>query len=88
LALELLQRKSCVESLGTYKKLSPAQYHALREKGAPKVIIPMMCILTIKPDEMLNPFRAKSQIVVLGNYKDCVWSKLDKYTPVLHPDTM
>jgi hypothetical protein len=47
-----------------------------------------MCILTIKLDEMLNPFRAKSQIVVLGNHEDCVWSKLNKYAPVLCPDTM
>jgi hypothetical protein len=47
-----------------------------------------MCILTIKPDEMLNPFRAEYQIVVLGNHEDCVWSKLDKYAPVLRPDTM
>jgi hypothetical protein len=30
-----------------------------------------MCVLTIKKDEMLNPLRAKSHIVVLGNHEDC-----------------
>ncbi len=34
-----------------------AQYRALREKGAPKAI-PTMCVLTIKPDEMMRPHRA------------------------------
>jgi hypothetical protein len=70
-----------------YERLSLAQYHALHEKGAPKAIL-TMCVLTIKLDEMLNPFRAKSWIVVFGNHDDCVWSKLDKYAPVLRPDTM
>jgi hypothetical protein len=47
-----------------------------------------MCVLTIKPDEMMNPNHAKSHIVVLGNYEDRIWLKLDKYAPVLHPDTV
>ncbi len=81
------EEKHGIESLGTYKKLSLAQYHALHEKGAPKAI-PTMSVLTIKPDEMLNPFRAKSRIVVLGNHGDCVWSKSEKYAPVHCLDTM
>jgi hypothetical protein len=48
----------------------------------------MMCVLTIKPDEILNCHQAKSRIVVLGNHGDCLWSKLDTYAPVLCPDTL
>jgi hypothetical protein len=80
-------RKSSIETLGTYEKVSLAQYCALRETGAPKAT-PTMCILTIKLDEMLNPFRAKAQIVVLGNHEDFIWSKSENYAPVLCPDTV
>jgi hypothetical protein len=49
-----------------------------------------MCVLTIKPDEMMNPHRAKSCIVVLGNgnHEDQIWTKPEKYAPVLRPGTM
>ena len=47
-----------------------------------------MCVLTIKPDEMLQPHRAKYRIVVLGNHEDRIWTKSDKYAPVLGPDTL
>jgi hypothetical protein len=47
-----------------------------------------MCVLTIKPDEMLIPHWTKSRIVVLGNYEDQSWSKSDKYAPVFCPDTL
>jgi hypothetical protein len=56
-------------------------------KGAPRAI-PTMCVLTIKPDEMLRPHRAKARIVVLGNHEDCIWTKSEKYAPVLRPDTL
>ena len=36
----------------------------------------------------MNPLRAKSCIVVLGNHEDRVWTKTEKYAPVLHPDSM
>jgi hypothetical protein len=42
-----------------------------------------MCILTIKPDEMMNPNRAEACIVILGNHEDREWSKKDTHTPVL-----
>jgi hypothetical protein len=48
----------------------------------------MMCALTIKPDELLNPHHAKSRILVLGNYTDCLLSKSDKYALVLRPVTL
>lgn len=59
------------------------QYKDLRlKKGAPKAI-PTMCVLTVKTDENLNPDRAKSRIVVLGNLEDRYWAKSDRYAPVL-----
>jgi hypothetical protein len=47
-----------------------------------------MCILTIKPDKMMNPYCAKSCIVLLKKHKERIWSKSEKYAPVLCPDTM
>jgi hypothetical protein len=47
-----------------------------------------MCVLSIKKDKMFNPFCAKSRIVVLGNHKDRVWTKSEKYAPVLRSDSM
>jgi hypothetical protein len=64
-----------------------AEYHALCEKGAPRAI-PTMCVLTIKKDEMMNPLREKSCIVVLGNHEDRVWTKPEKHAPVLWPDSL
>ncbi len=73
--------------MDTYDTITLAQYRALHEKGALGAI-PTMCVLTIKPDEMINLHRAKSCIVVLENHEERIWSKSDKYTPVLRPDTM
>jgi hypothetical protein len=81
------EEKSGIEFQNTYIKINLAEYHALCAKGAPRAI-PTMCVLSIKKDEMLNPLRAKSRIVVLGNHEDCVWTKSEKYAPVLRPDTM
>ncbi len=36
----------------------------------------------------MNPLRAKLRIVVLGNHEDRVWTKPEKYAPVLRPDSM
>ncbi len=47
-----------------------------------------MCLLTIKKDENLLPLQAKSCIVVLGNHKDWVWSKSDRYAPVLRGNSI
>ena len=81
------EEKSGIQSQDTYDKLTLAEYRSLRAKGAPRAI-PTMCVLTIKKDEMLNPLRAKSRIVALGNHEDRVWSKPEKYAPVLRPDTL
>ena len=87
MAGQFREEKSGIESQTTYIKISLAEYRALREKGAPRAI-PTMCVLSIKKDKMFNPLRAKSRIVVLGNHEDRVWTKPEKYAPVLRPDSM
>ena len=47
-----------------------------------------MCVLTIKKDNNLLPLRAKSRIVVLGNLKERLWSKTDRFAPVLRQDSL
>ncbi len=79
--------KGGLESLNTYQKITLGEYHALWEKGAP-CAIPTMCVLTIKQDENLLPHCAKSCIIVLGNHKDRIWSKSDKFAPVLSRDSL
>jgi hypothetical protein len=45
-------------------------------------------VLTIKRDENLLPHRAKSRVVALGNHEDRLWSKSDKFAPVLRSDSL
>ena len=42
-----------------------------------------MCVLVVKPDKDDKPSRAKSRIVVLGNYEEACYTKLQRYAPVL-----
>ena len=81
------EEKNSIESMGTIRKLTLGEYRALREKGAPRAI-PSMCVLTIKKDENLLPIRAKSRIVVLGNHEDRIWSKSERFAPVLRSDSL
>ena len=81
------EEKDGIESLGTFQRITAQQYRALREKGGPQAL-PSMCVLTIKRDENLMPLRAKSRIVVLGNHEERVWSKADKFAPVLRFDSL
>ncbi len=85
--LSFREEKDGINSQDTYNILNLAEYRALQEKGAP-CAIPTMCVLTIKPDKMLHPHRAKARIIVLGNHKGWVWMKSEKYAPVLHLDTL
>jgi hypothetical protein len=85
--LTSIKKKQGIQSLDTYRKITLGEYRALCEKGAPKAI-PTMCILTIKKDENLFRLRAKSRIVVLGNHEDRLWSKSDRFAPVLHLDPL
>ncbi len=75
------KEKDGIESLDTYIKITVAEYCALCKKGAPRAI-PMMCVLTIKKNEMMNPLRAKSCILVLGNHKDRFWTKPKNTLPI------
>ena len=79
--------KDSIESMGTYQKITLGEHRALCEKGAPRAI-PTMCVLTVKKDENLLPVRAKTRIVVLGNHEDRVWTKPEKFAPVLRSDSL
>ncbi len=81
------EEKSGIQSLNTYIKIGLAKYRAFHAKVTP-CAIPTMCILSIKKDEMLNPLQAKSHINALGNNENRIWTKPEKYAPVLQPDTM
>ena len=47
-----------------------------------------MCVLVIKPDKDGKPHRAKSRIVVLGNFEDRIYQKSQRYAPVLKYDSL
>ncbi len=81
------EEKRSLESLDTYHKITLGKYCALREKGTP-CAIPTMCILTIERDKNILPLHTKSRVVALGKHKDRVWSKSDKFLPVLHGDSL
>ena len=42
-----------------------------------------MCVLVVKNDKYGKPLRAKSQILVLGNFEDRLYQKSQRYAPVL-----
>jgi len=66
-----------------YERISKKDYLALRRSGVIPKAIPSMCVLVVKPDKDGNPHRAKSRIVVLGNHEDRIYSKSQRYAPVL-----
>jgi hypothetical protein len=47
-----------------------------------------MCVMTNEQDKNLLPHHAKSCIVVRGNHEDRVWSKLERFVPVLQDDSL
>jgi len=86
--LDSYREKKCgIESLDTYRKITLGEYRALHEKGATEAI-PTMCVLTIKKDENLLPLCAKSRIVALRYLEERIWSKSDRFAPVLHQDSL
>ena len=85
--LSFHEEKNGIKSHDTYDVIDQARYRVLRSQDAPRAI-PTMCVLTIKPNEMLRPHRAKARIVVLGNHEDRIWTKSNKYAIVLHSDTL
>ena len=64
----------------TYKIITRETY---REKYSHTNIIPTMSVQVIKPDENGNPDRAKTRVVALGNHEEDIWTKSDRYAPVI-----
>jgi len=80
--LDSYREKKCgIESL------TLGEYRAHHKKGAPKAI-PTMCVLTIKKDKNLIPLCAKSRIMALRYLEEHIWSKSDRFAPVLHQDSL
>jgi glycosyltransferase involved in cell wall biosynthesis len=74
-----------LKSQDTYVVIS-AKYYAKNHSDIQ--IIPTMNVQTIKKDEVGDPDRVKkSRIVALGNFEDRVWSKSEKYAPVLRDES-
>ena len=71
-----------------YQRISKKEYLALRRAGRIPKAIPSMCVLVIKPDKDGKPYRAKSRIVVLGNFEDRIYQKSQRYAPVLKYDSL
>ena len=73
-----------LRNLEVFTEISVAEYKAfLRIHGDNARAIPTMNLFNIKPDMAGNPNRAKSRIVALGNLERRMWSREDKYAPVL-----
>jgi hypothetical protein len=68
----------------TYVTVSAKEY---ANKYSDIQIIPSMSVQTIKQDEHRNPVRAKTRIVALGNYEETIWTKSEKYAPVLRDES-
>ena len=67
-----------------FTEITTKQYHAYVVKyGEQAQFIPTLNLFSIKPDMGGNPNRAKSKIVALSNLERRVWSREDKYAPVL-----
>jgi len=67
-------------SLPTWEVVSEADFKQL-SKG--KRALPTMAIATIKYDAFNKPKQAKYRLVVLGNFDQNTWSKVDTVAPVL-----
>ena len=66
-----------------YKKILKNKYLDLRRAGNIIKAIPSMCVLVMKNDKYGKPLRANYQIVVLGNFEDCLYQKPQRYVSVL-----
>ena len=66
-----------------YEKISKNQYLSLRRVRKILKAILSMCVLVMKNNKDGKPLRAKSWIVVLGNFEDHLYQKSQRYAPVL-----
>ena len=71
-----------------YDTISKKQYLALRRSGKIPKAIPSMCVLIVKTNKDGKPDRAKSRIVVLGNFEDRIYQRSQRYAPVLKYDSL
>ena len=66
-----------------FERINKKQYLLLKRSGRIGKALPSMCVLVVKTDKDGKPNRAKSRIVVLGNFEDRIYDKSQKYAPVL-----
>ena len=62
-----------------YEKTSKIQYLALKREGKTPKATPSMCVLIVKNNKYGKPLCAKSCIVVLGNFKDQLYQRSQRY---------
>ena len=65
------------------ERINKKQYLALRRSGKIPKALPSMCVLVVKHIKDGKPNRAKSRIVVLGDFEDKLYEKSQRYAPVL-----
>ena len=56
--------------MDVFERINKKTYLAIRRKGVIPKALPSMCVLVVKFDCDRKPDRAKSRIVVLGNFED------------------
>ena len=56
--------------MDVFDRISKREYLQLRRQGTTPKALPSMCVLVVKLDKDGKPPRAKSRIVVLGNFED------------------
>jgi hypothetical protein len=69
------EEKGGLERLDVFERINKKTYLSLKRSGRIGKALPSMCVLVIKPDKDGNPVRAKSRIVVLGNFEDRYYTK-------------
>eukprot|EP00804_Cyclotella_cryptica_P021434 CCRYP_005776-RA/>CCRYP_005776-RA protein AED:0.13 eAED:0.00 QI:0/0/0/1/1/1/5/0/1584 len=77
------EEKGGLERLDVFEQINKKQYLHLKRSCRIDKALPSMCVLVIKPDKDGNPVRAKSCIVVLGNFEDRYYTKSQRYAPIL-----
>jgi hypothetical protein len=79
-----LEEAGGLKEQDTYVTLSAKEYAT---KYSDIQIIPSISVQTIKQDENRNPVSAKTRIVALGKYEETIWTKSEKYAPVLRDES-
>eukprot|EP00804_Cyclotella_cryptica_P022103 CCRYP_011581-RA/>CCRYP_011581-RA protein AED:0.10 eAED:0.05 QI:0/0/0/1/0/0/6/0/1337 len=77
------EEKGGLTQHNVFERINKKTYLALKRSGHIGNALPSMCILVIKHNKDGKPNRAKSRIVVLGNFEDRYYDKSQKYAPVL-----